>query len=106
MKGHETGGNENGVCSDSEEEAFQQLEADECTEDQCIAIIQDLLQVEYFFMFEILKTGGFQQMKITRIDLDNNRDVRTTTCKNCDLDQLNNSERPQMPIYNSYWYYG
>ena len=29
-------------------------------------------------------------MKITRIDLDNNRDVRTTTCKNCDLDQLNN----------------
>ena len=33
----------------AEEEAFQQMDADECTEDQCIAIIQELLQVEYFF---------------------------------------------------------
>ena len=44
----------------AEEEAFQQMDADECTEEQCIAIIQDLLQVEYFFMFEILKTDDFQ----------------------------------------------
>ena len=37
----------------AEEEAFQQMDADECTEDQCIAIIQELLQVEEFFNLEI-----------------------------------------------------
>ena len=74
----------------AEEEAFQQMDDEECTEDQCIAIIQELLQVENFFMFQILKTGTFQQLKLSRIDLDNNRDVRTTTCQNCDLEQLNN----------------
>jgi len=40
----------------AEEEAFQVMDSDECTEEQCIAIIQELLQVEYFFMFEILKS--------------------------------------------------
>ena len=73
----------------AEEEAFQEMDAEECTEDQCIAIIQELLQVEYFFMFEILKTGNFQQMKLTRIDLDGNRDIRTTTCEGCKISQTN-----------------
>jgi len=73
----------------AEEEAFQVMDADECTEDQCIAIIQELLQVEYFFMFEILQSGNFQQMKITRVDIDGNRDVRTTTCKDCNISKTN-----------------
>jgi len=73
----------------AEEEAFQQIDADECTESQCIAIIQELLQTEFFFMFEIVKTGSFQQMKITRVDLDGNRDVRTVTCDNCSISQVN-----------------
>ena len=34
----------------AEEEAFQQVDANECTEAQCIAIIQELLQVELFFL--------------------------------------------------------
>ena len=73
----------------AEEEAFQVMDADECTEDQCIAIIQELLQVEYFFMFEILQSGNFQQMKITRVDIDGNRDVRTTTCEDCNISKTN-----------------
>ena len=73
----------------AEEEAFQQMDASECTEDQCIAIIQELLQVEYFFMFEILQSDDFQQLKITRVDLDGNRDVRTTTCESCKISQTN-----------------
>ena len=73
----------------AEEEAFQQMDADECTEDQCIAIIQELLQVEYFFMFEILQTGNFQQLKLTRVDLDNQRDVRTITCEECSIAETN-----------------
>ena len=74
----------------AEEEAFQQMDATECTENQCIAIIQELLQVEYFFIFELIKSGKFQQMKISRVDLDGNRDVRTSTCDNCDIGQVNN----------------
>ena len=35
----------------AEEEAFQQMDAIECTEAQCIALIQELLQVELFFIF-------------------------------------------------------
>ena len=73
----------------AEEEAFQVMDADECTEDQCIAIIQELLQVEYFYMFEILQSGNFQQMKITRVDIDGNRDVRTTTCEDCNISKTN-----------------
>ncbi len=69
----------------AEEEAFQVMDVDECTEDQCIAIIQELLRVEYFFIFEILQSGNFQQMKITRVDNDGNRDVRTTTCEDCNI---------------------
>ena len=73
----------------AEEEAFLVMDADECTEDQCIAIIQEFLQVEYFFMFEILQSGNFQQMKITRVDIDGNRDVRTTTCEDCNISKTN-----------------
>ena len=73
----------------AEEEAFQEMDADECTESQCIAIIQELLQTEFFFMFEIVKAGSFQHMKITRVDLDGNRDVRTETCDNCSISQVN-----------------
>ena len=73
----------------AEEEAFQEMDAEECTEAQCIAIIQELLQVEYFFMFQILKSNDFQQLKLTRVDLDANRDVRTDTCSKCDISQIN-----------------
>jgi len=73
----------------AEEEAFQQMEINECTEAQCIAIIQELLQVEYFFMFQILKSNDFQQLKLTRVDLDANRDVRTDTCSKCDISKIN-----------------
>jgi len=73
----------------AEEEAFQEMDAEECTEAQCIALIQELLQVEYFFMFQILKSNDFQQLKLTRVDLDANRDVRTDTCSKCDISQIN-----------------
>ena len=73
----------------AEEEAFQVMDSDECTEEQCIAIIQELLQVEYLFMFEILQAGNFQQMKISRINIEGNRDVRTATCEDCNISKTN-----------------
>ena len=75
----------------AEEEAFQQIDADECTEDQCIAIIQELLQVEEFFNLEILKTNNYSQMKLTKIDLDSNRIVRTIAFNNCGFEEITDS---------------
>ena len=39
------------------------MDSDECPEEQCIAIIQELLQVEYFFQFKIIKSGNFLLVK-------------------------------------------
>ena len=75
----------------AEEEAFQQMDTDECTEDQCIAIIQELLQVENFFIIEILKTSDFSQMKLTKIDIDSNRVVRTIAFDNCGFQEINDN---------------
>ena len=33
----------------AQEEAFQELDYEECTEDQCIMLIQEMLQVEHLF---------------------------------------------------------
>ena len=40
-------------------------------------------------MFEILQTGEFQQMKISRMDLDGNRVVRTAICEGCNISETN-----------------
>ena len=73
----------------AEEEAFQKMDIDECTEDQCIAIIQELLQVENFFNIEILKTNNFSQIKLTKTDIDSNRVVRTISFSNCGVQEIN-----------------
>ena len=42
-------------------------------------------------MFEILQTGGFQQLKLTRVDLDNNPDLRITTFEKCSIAKTNST---------------
>ena len=49
----------------AEEEAFQQMDADECTEDQCIAIIQELLQVEDVFHLQVIGEGSDTQLSLS-----------------------------------------
>ena len=41
------------------------------------------------FKFEIIKSDNFEQMKISRIEVDNNREVRTFTCEDCNISQTN-----------------
>ena len=41
----------------AQEEAFQQLEYEECSEDQCIMLIQEMLQVEHLFQLEVIAEG-------------------------------------------------
>ena len=49
---------------EAQEEAFQQLEYEECTEDQCIMLIQEMLQVEHLFQLEVIAEGQMVQLRI------------------------------------------
>ena len=71
-------------------QAFDELEYDECTEDQCFALIQQILQVDNLFLFNMTREGNFTQLSLTRIDLDSQRLVRTSSCVECNIEQLNN----------------
>ena len=68
--------------SKAEDEAFQQLDYNECTEDQCIRLIQELLQVEKVFKIELVKDNQDTQISLAYIDLDNKL-VKTGFCEDC-----------------------
>jgi len=75
----------------AETQAFDELEYDECTEDQCFALIQQILQVDNLFLFNMTREGNFTQLSLTRVDLDSQRLVRTAFCEDCNIKQLNNN---------------
>ena len=73
----------------AQEQAFNELDFEECTEEQCFALIQELLQVENLFLFQIVREDTFSQLTLTHIDLDNQRTVRTAFCEDCGIGQIN-----------------
>ena len=70
-------------------QAFEELDYEECTEDQCFALIQQILQADNLFLFSMTREGNFTQLSLTRVDLDSRRLVRTDDCENCGIGQLN-----------------
>ena len=76
---------------EAQTQAFDELEYDECTEDQCFALIQQILQVDNLFLFNMTREGNFTQLSLTRVDLDSQRLVRTSSCVECNIEQLNNN---------------
>ena len=64
----------------AQEKAFEELDYEECTEDQCFALIQQILQVDNLFLFSMTREGTFNQLSLTRVDLDSIRLVRTAIC--------------------------
>ena len=73
----------------AQDQAFEELDYEECTEDQCFALIQQILQVDNLFLFNLTREGSFTQLSLTRVDLDSQRLVRTVLCKDCDIGTLN-----------------
>ena len=55
------------------EKAFEELEYEECTEDQCIMMIQELLQVENVFSLQLVEEDGDTQLSLTWVGLDEDR---------------------------------
>ena len=52
----------------AQEKAFDELEFEECTEDQCIILIQEYLQVENVFSLQLVEEDGDTQLSLTWLD--------------------------------------
>ena len=50
---------------EAQEEAFEELEYEECTDDQCIMMIQEILQVENVFTLQIVADDVDSQLSLT-----------------------------------------
>jgi len=71
----------------AEEAAFKSLDLSQCTEEQCIRKIQELLQVERLFVLQILREQELTQLTLTLIRADSKRVVEQV-CRKCDLAEL------------------
>jgi len=71
----------------AEEKAFQELEYEECTVEQCIRLIQEMLQVENMFKLELIREDRDTQVSLTLIDVDKKL-VKTDFCENCKTSDL------------------
>ena len=71
-----------------QEKVFEELEYDECTEEQCIVMIQEMLQVENVFHLQILGEGDDTQLSLSWRTLDEKR-KETDVCMGCGTFQLN-----------------
>ena len=67
--------------------AFDELNYDECTEDQCFAKIQDILQVENIFSFQVLKDEKLYQLTLKLNTLDE-KFIATELCENCSTSDI------------------
>jgi len=70
------------LFEEAQEQAFQEMDSDECTEDQCIRMIQELLQIENAFKMDLIIDEGDTQISITWNDQDQKR-VQEDYCEGC-----------------------
>jgi len=74
------------------EQVFQELEYEECTEDQCIMRVQEMLQVENVFHLQVIGEGKDSQLNLKWITLDEKKN-ETDVCLGCGTFQLNDKVR-------------
>ena len=70
-----------------QEKVFEELEYDECTEDQCIIRIQEVLQIENVFNLQVIGEEGDTQLNLKWMNLDEKKNV-TDFCENCKTNNL------------------
>ena len=76
----------------AQEQAFKELEYDQCTEDQCIMLIQEFLQVEHVFQLELVSEGPIVQLSLKLVTLDEKK-TKTEFCERCSTIELSNRVR-------------
>jgi len=75
------------LFEEAQEQAFQEMESDECTEDQCIMMIKEILQIENAFKMDLMYEDGNTQISITWTDQDQKR-VEEDYCEGCGTGDL------------------
>ena len=73
----------------AQESAFEELDYEDCTEEQCIMLIQEMLQVENAFNLQLIVEGQDTQLSLNWRTLDEKRKA-TDICRGCDTFELNN----------------
>ena len=74
------------------EKVFEELEYEECSEDQCIMRVQEMLQVENVFHLQVIGEGDDTQLSLSWRTLDEKR-KETDVCLGCGTFQLNDKVR-------------
>ena len=77
------------LFEEAQEQAFQEMDSDECTEDQCILMIKEILQIENAFKMDLISEDGDTQISITWNDQDQKR-VEEEYCEGCKTKELRN----------------
>ena len=75
------------LFEEAQEKAFEELDYEECTEEQCIMMIKEILQVENSFQLVLMEEDGDTHISLTWNDLDKKR-VEVDYCEGCKTKQL------------------
>ena len=78
------------LFEEAQEKAFEELDYEECTEDQCIMMIKEILQVENSFQLVLMAEEGDTQISVIWNDLDKKR-VEEEYCEGCKTKELRKS---------------
>ena len=78
------------LFEEAEEKAFEELDYEECTEEQCIMMIKEILQVENSFQLVLMSEEGDTQISVIWNDLDQKR-VEEEYCEGCKTKELRKS---------------
>ena len=77
------------LFEEAQEKAFEELDYEECTEEQCIMMIKEILQVENALQLVLMEEDGDTQISLTWNDLDQKR-VKEDFCIGCKTQELRN----------------
>ncbi len=75
------------LFEEAQEQAFQEMDSDECTEERCIAMIQEILQVPNAFQLILITDEGDTQISLTWNDMQRKR-VEEDYCEDCKTKDL------------------
>jgi len=83
--------------------AFEELDYDQCTEENCIRFIQDTLQVESFFSLQLVQQEKVIQLTFMMLEL-GRKVVKTEVCEDCSTLKLNGEVTKLMEMmYEEIW---
>ena len=78
------------LFEEAQEKAFEELDYEECTEEQCLVLIKEMLQVENSFQLVLMAEGDDTYISLNWNDLDRKR-VQEEICEKCDTKKLRES---------------